>query len=461
MHSSSNLDSAVNFIGQAASQSPTVQQICMAHGALADIGAIIRKVTDSNVVLLITDETCLDIAGRTAVSILRSNGFLVETVVLPSDPPLEPTTDQTNSLLSVMEQDGSMFPVAVGSGVINDLVKYASFKANRRYLSIATAASMDGYLSPGAPLVSNGFKITLQAMPPVAMLADLDILMTAPPAMNACGYGDLAGKIPAGGDWIIADALGIERIDEVAWQMVQDNLRNWLAQPEGVSNQDGDSVVRIFTGLTAVGLAMDVHGSSRPASGADHQIAHYWEMERLTFNGRKVKHGEAVAVSCVISLALYEWLSTRDFNQLDIAKTVKAAPSFRSRSVQLRQVISDKAIADSALKELEAKHCEANEHTHRLEHLKQVWGELRENLQNQLVSSKEMAAMLRAAGAPASPIDIGVSTEHLATTLEAAALIRRRYTIFDLLHETGLLKPAIFAVSAQFAEESRAPNDTQ
>jgi glycerol-1-phosphate dehydrogenase [NAD(P)+] len=95
-------------------------------------------------------------------------------------------------------------------------VKYAAFRLDRPYLCVATAASMDGYSSAGAPLVDDGFKKTIACRPPRAILADLAVIRAAPPAMAGWGYGDLAGKVPAGGDWLLADALGIEPLDDRA-----------------------------------------------------------------------------------------------------------------------------------------------------------------------------------------------------------------------------------------------------
>ena len=130
---------------------------------------------------------------------------------------------------------GDAVPVAVGSGVVNDLVKYAAFKAGRPYASIATAASMDGYASGGSPLSQKGFKHTIPCAPPRIIVADLDIISHAPVEMSSWRYGDLAGKIPAGADWLIADTLGVEPLDATAWAMVQGNLRDWLSNPSGLA----------------------------------------------------------------------------------------------------------------------------------------------------------------------------------------------------------------------------------
>src|SRR6185312_17040951 len=103
-------------------------------------------------------------------------------------------------------------PVAVGSGVLNDLVKCAAGIAGVTYLCVPTAASMDGYAASGAAMIDGGFKRTIDCPPPVAIIADTDVIAAAPASMAAWGYGDLAGKITAGADWMVADALGEEAL---------------------------------------------------------------------------------------------------------------------------------------------------------------------------------------------------------------------------------------------------------
>jgi glycerol-1-phosphate dehydrogenase [NAD(P)+] len=167
------------------------------------------------------------------------------------------------------------------------------------------------HLGRGA-LSEKGFKKTIPCRPAKALLADLDVIAAAPAEMTGWGYGDLAGKVPAGGDWIIADALGIEAIDDVAWPMVQGGLEGWLSQPDRIAAGDPAAIEGLFLGLTLVGLAMEAHGSSRPASGADHQIAHLWEMDDLHHHGERVSHGACVAVGTMAALRMFDWLLTRD-----------------------------------------------------------------------------------------------------------------------------------------------------
>lgn len=432
-----------HLIAPAVARSEATNDLLIAKGAVQEAGAMAARMTDSRRALVMADDAGFDAAGAAAVTALNAAGFETATLVLPSAPLPKASVEEAEPFRAALAADPELFPVSVGSGVINDLVKYAAFRTDRRYMTVATAASMDGYTSAGAPLAQNGFKVTIPTRAPIAMLADLDVIAAAPAEMNGWGYGDLAGKMPAGGDWIIADTLGVEPIDDVAWPLVQDHLRGWLAGPSGIRGGDPDAVARLFIGLTAVGFAMEFHGSSRPASGADHQIAHLWEMEGHTHAGRKVSHGAAVSVGCVAALAVYDWLLQQDLSALDIDATLARSPDLDTRLQALRSDIPDARVAEKAKAEVAAKHLAPEAHRKRLELLTSQWPTLRERLSTHLLRAEDMAAMLTKAGAPARAHHIGVSAAHLLATMRAAPHIRRRYTVFDLLHETGLTEAAL------------------
>ena len=437
----------------AVARSEATDAVLIASGATAEAGTVARRATQARAALVMADDAGFGAAGEPVCAALRGAGFRVETLVLPSDPLPKASVAEAEPFRARLAADAGLFPVSVGSGVINDLVKYAAFQTDRRYMSVATAASMDGYTSAGAPLAKDGFKVTIPTRAPVAMVADLDVIAAAPAEMNGWGYGDLAGKVPAGGDWILADALGVEPIDDSAWPLVQDHLRGWLAGPSGILAGDAESVARLFIGLTAVGFAMEFHGSSRPASGADHQIAHLWEMEGHAHKGRKVSHGAAVSVGCIATLTVYDWLLAQDLTALDTDAVLAGAPDLDARLERAHTDIADARVAGKAEAELRAKHLAPDAHRARLERLKAIWPALRERLTRHLIRADDMAAMLTAAGAPAYAHQIGVTPAHLLQTMRAAPHIRRRYTVFDLLHETGLSETALEAVLPRLGPE--------
>jgi len=427
-------------------RSAAVEEVLIGPGVVARVGVVARRVASLPRALVMADEAGFGAAGEPAVAALGEAGFQVATLVKPIDPLPVASVEEAEPFRAALAADAGLLPVAVGSGVINDLVKFAAFATDRRYLAVATAASMDGYTSAGAPLAQGGFKVTIPTRAPVAMVADLDVIAAAPAEMNGWGYADLAGKVPAGGDWILADLVGAEPIDAAAWHLVQDHLGGWLDRPEGIARGEREAIARLFIGLTAVGFAMEAHGTSRPASGADHQIAHLWEMAGHSHLGRKVAHGAAVAVGAVATLALFDWLLEQDPTALDVAAIVGNAPDLAAREAVLARTIADPRIAERACCELRAKHVGPAVQAERLGRIVDGWAATRDRLRSHLVRRDAMVAMLHQAGAPAYAAEIGITLDQLTDTMRAAAFIRRRYTIFDFLHETGLFEAALAAV---------------
>jgi glycerol-1-phosphate dehydrogenase [NAD(P)+] len=429
-----------DLIAGAVARSAAVAEVCVGSGVLAQTGAIFRRVFGPGPALLVADQNTWTAAGRAAEAALLADGIACERLILPARPRPKPTVELAREIAAALAQQAGT-PVAIGSGVLNDLVKYAAFRLERPYLCIATAASMDGYTSAGSPLSERGFKKTIPCCPARAVIGDLAVIAAAPPAMIGWGYGDLAGKVPAGGDWMLADALGVEPIDAVAWPMVQDGLAGWLANPARIAAGDPAEVAGLFTGLTLVGLAMEAHGSSRPASGADHQIAHLWEMENLSRDGERVSHGACVAVGCVATLALYDWLLAQDLTALGPVRSA----TLDEKTALIRAAFGPGEIAERAVEETRAKHLDQAALDQRLARIRALWPDLAPRLRARLMTASDMQARLRAAGAPARAADIGVGTGHLRRTVANAVWLRSRYTVLDLLLECGLLGAAIDA----------------
>ncbi len=427
-------------IQEAVRRSRTIDSLEIGSGALRQVGALVQQHFPRRPALLIADENTWKVAGPQVEQSLRDASVEVKKLVLPGSPRLKPTTALGNELVSEM---GTSTPVAIGSGVINDLVKYAAHQANTRYCCVATAASMDGYASAGAAMMYDGFKKTIPCTAAQVVVADSDIIREAPLEMAGWGYGDLAGKVPAGADWILADAFGLEPIDDVAWPLVQHHLRACLEKPHELQEQKPEAFARLFIGLTATGLAMEFHNTSRPASGSDHQIAHLWEMSQHQHAGRPVSHGACVAIGCLTVLALYDWLLKQETLGFDPEQAWAARGSLESKEAEIRQVFPQTEIADKAIQEVTAKHPSDDELKARLLKLQTTWPELRQRLRQQLMSLEEMQEHLKQAGAPARAADIGIDPERLRETTRIARFLRSRYTVLDLLDETGLLEEAI------------------
>jgi glycerol-1-phosphate dehydrogenase [NAD(P)+] len=438
-----------DLIRDAVARSANVAEVRIGRGVLAEAAALYARHFSGSVVLM-ADDRGWGAAGAAVEASLTEAGIASRRHVIAATPRPKPTVDLANSLRAVLRPGET--PIAIGSGVMNDVVKHAAFTAGIPYMCVATAASMDGYTSAGAPLSEKGFKKTIPCRPAKVLLADLDVIANAPPEMTGWGYGDLAGKVPAGGDWIIADALGIEAIDDVAWPMVQGGLEGWLSQPDRIAAGDRDAVEGLFLGLTLVGLAMEAHGSSRPASGADHQIAHLWEMDDLHHHGERVSHGACVAVGTMAALRMYDWLVARDLTTLDPARRAAEAPTLAQKEAEIRDRFGPGEIAERAIVETRAKHVEGAALQARLATLRAAWPDLSQRLRARLWTADRMARHLARAGAPVEAADIGVDPAYLYRTILKARFLRSRYTVLDLLDEVGLLDQAAAAVLPKAAQ---------
>ena len=335
-------------------------------------------------------------------------------------------------------------PVAVGSGTINDIVKRSSEEVGVRYMVVGTAASMDGYTSYGAAITKDGIKQTMSCKAPLGCIVDSALAAAAPKEMVASGFADLIAKVPAGADWILADAIGSEAIHAEAWRFVQGPLRDSLKNPAACAAGDVAETEKLCSGLVMSGFAMQAMGSSRPASGTEHQISHYWDMEDLCFNGQPVSHGFKVGVGTLASTATIEFLLEHDLSQLDVeAAVAKWWPTFDALKATFPQVYGNRpAHIARAESEMAGKYATPEALRKELTLIRENWRELSAKMQAQIMPFDEVRAALKAVGAPYEPEMIGVSRARFRETFVGVPYMRNRYFTLDLVSRLGLL-PAL------------------
>lgn len=431
-------------IATALRQATDTRTVAIEAGALATVANVFEQSFGEQPAVIVADEITFEVAGRVVQQRLAANGCtLVEPVIFPGTPRLYADYQHVLALETRLHTHAAI-PVAIGSGTLNDITKLAAHRCGRSYMIVATAASMDGYTAFGAAITRDGFKQTFACPAPLAVVADLDILAQAPTEMTASGYGDLLGKVTAGGDWLIADALGIEPIDRHVWTLVQQPLRGWLADPHRLARGDRQAISNLVEGLILCGLAMQAHQTSRPASGSEHQFSHLWEMEAVGGHGEAVvSHGFKVGIGSLASAALFERLLTHDLSDLDIAAVQRTWPT---RDVVERTVRSSHPIPIMAAKAVEeslAKYIDVEQLGERLSGLRARWPGLREELTSQVLTANQLRHLLRDAGAPTEPAAIGIERSRLKHSYQRARQIRRRYTVFDLAAEAGLLDACV------------------
>lgn len=428
---------------RALERATTTRAVLVEVGALRAVESVLGEHFPTERCLLVADENTMAAAGAEVSDRLRSAGRLAaEPLVFPGAPRLHPEFDHVLRIEAYLSREEAT-PVAVGSGVINDLVKVAADRLQRPYLCVATAASMDGYTAFAAAITHDGIKRVDPCAAPRAVVADVDVLAAAPPDMAASGYGDLLGKVVAGADWIIADGLGIEPIEPTAWEHSQAGLRQWVGDPSGLSRRDPRAFADLIEGLLMAGLAMQAARSSRPASGSEHLFSHLWEMEGLPRMHQPPSHGFQVGMGTLAAAALAEPLLAAGLDGLDIDSAARSWPTWQQVDAGIRAGYRDARIVASALEETRAKYLAPQALKERLTAIRREWRDLKPRLEAQLMPAAELRAMLRAAGCPTTPEAIGLTPVELRRDYARARQIRTRYTLLDLAAETGRLDPLV------------------
>ena len=433
---------------EAALQEATdTQTVNIGAGALASVPGVFLEEFGDSPAVVVADGNTFEVAAKEVQQRLESTGHtMIESYVFPAKPPLYAEYGNIEKLRdSLWEHDA--IPVAVGSGTINDIVKRSAHERERPYMCVATAASMDGYTAFGASIEKDGLKQTLSCPAPRAVVADLEVLKHAPEDMTASGYADLLGKVTSGADWLVADALEVEKIDPVGWSLVQDHLRGWTDSPAELRAGDHESTERLMEGLILSGIGMQSYQSSRTASGAEHQFSHLWEMEGLGHGegheGTPLSHGFKVGVGTVAIAALYDLILERDLGDLDIGSLRDSWPTREAMERSVRAQHTSPDLERGAVEQTLAKYISAGELAQRLDLLREMWPGLREKVRVQLMPADQIREMLQAAGCPTGPVEIGLRWEDLEATYSRARTIRKRYTVLDLAFETGILEECV------------------
>ncbi len=271
------------------------------NGVLERIPEIVG---DFRRIVLVADENTYPLCGDKVSALLEdklaAKMIFGKEIVVPNEKSIAAIEEK-------MPTDTDLL-LGIGSGVINDLCKHVSFIHGIRYVIVATAPSMDGYASVGAALTLNDMKVTLNARVPYAIVAESKIVGTAPVDMIRSGYGDIVGKYSCLNDWKLAHLLIDEYFCDAVYNTVMDVVKQTEYTAEALLARDPDAIGKLMEGLVVVGVMMSYVGNSRPASGSEHHLSHFFEITGLLDNRPYYLHGIDVLYSAAVTAALREKL---------------------------------------------------------------------------------------------------------------------------------------------------------
>jgi glycerol-1-phosphate dehydrogenase [NAD(P)+] len=362
---------------------------------------------------------------------------MVNEVVLPPGPHGPPLADEANRqrIQEAIRGDTDAI-LAVGSGTINDLAKVSSRTFGKPYLVCATAPSMNGYPSTNASLLEAGLKVTRPAQAPAAILADLAILSAAPPAMIRAGLGDLLSQGTALVDWRLSNLVEGTYYCPAVAGLVAGSIQRASQAAAALERREEPAIAELTEALILSGFTMAMAGQSSPASGAEHLISHYWEMDASAQGRGESLHGAQVGVTCILTAELMDRLGKTAVRDLPGPSATipdsweEAEPGLAARHGALWKAIREEA---------RAKHRGTADRAKRFASHQERWEEIWAVLRPLCPDPVSLREALRRAGAPTTAAELGLSVEEVHRSLLLAREVRNRYTILDLAAEIGLL----------------------
>lgn len=409
------------------------KDIMIGRDAIPKLPALIREhISPAGYVLLVADERTYAAAGEKAAKVLSAAGFDIKEHVFSTGELVHVDERAVGSVMFEMEENPGMI-AGVGSGTINDLCRFCAARIKVPYIIVGTAPSMDGYASTVVPATVGGVKVTCQGIHPEIVLGDIDVLKDAPMDMIASGAGDIFGKIPAALDWKMSHKLTGEprRADIVA--LVASSVDKCLDAAPALCGRGEEAIAGLMEALVISGIAMQMYGNSRPASGAEHHIAHFLEM----MDGHEVRpgafHGTNVGIASLIVMRLYEKLFAGDMPE---AERSVDEPFFEA---QIDRIYGARA---GYIRRTYGEAFYAGEDTWRawMDALSGCWGETKEDVAGFPALRERLADILASMGAPAKPQDLGYTRDQMWDALLYARVIRSKFTILTLLDNWGLLE---------------------
>lgn len=277
-----------------------IETVIIKSGAVMEIPELVKNYKH---VLFTADANTYAVCGKRVESLIADS---IETSKIFEPQGLLIPNEQAIDALSACITDKTDLIIGVGSGVINDLCKHVSYINGLRYFIVATAPSMDGYASVGAAMITDNMKTTFNARVPQAIIGDVDVLKDAPMDMIKSGFGDIIGKYSALNDWKLANVINGEYICDYVYDLTYDTVLKTKELASGVEKRDPETIKTLMEGLVIVGIAMAFVGNSRPASGSEHHLSHYFEITGIVKNRDYLLHGTDVVYSTVETEKLRE-----------------------------------------------------------------------------------------------------------------------------------------------------------
>ena len=387
----------------------TTELCVIGNGCMSDIGKYISECNLTGYSVAVYDENTYNAQGLIKPSADAE-------IILPAEN-LHANEHGVELLLQRLPKECD-YMIAIGSGTVHDITRYCAYEKNIPFVSCPTAASVDGFCSSVAAMTWHGFKKTFTAVSPKLVVADTAMIAKAPDFLTKSGFGDMIGKFISLFEWKMASVLSGEYFCERIYDMTLEATNAVLDSAIGIKNGDESAYEKLIYGLLVSGLAMQLLGNSRCASGAEHHISHLIEMEpeKLSVHSDAL-HGEKVGVGTLLAAAEYHRIASENLKISDYPKIEED---------YIRDFFGE-TLADSIIEENKNDAASAVTKSEIEEKFEQI-----KALINEIPSPNELERVYDLLGLKKSLFDIEVEEEKKELILEYSPLVRNRLTLMRL-----------------------------
>jgi glycerol-1-phosphate dehydrogenase [NAD(P)+] len=394
-----------------------IEEVLIDSGVLNLIPSFCKAKSLGIRVAIISDENTHIAAGAEVERILSLSGFEVFSIVLPEDC----RSDDNNVEMLKEYLLAADFSIAVGSGTISDLTKYASFVVGKKYICVPTAPSVNGYSSANASIDIEGVKKSLPAQLPVAIFMDIDVQVQAPERLLVAGLGDSLARSTAQADWLLSHHILGTDYNPLPFELLADDEKIVFENAEKLLERDYDTVLALCNLSIISGLGMYICCGSHPASQGEHLIHHYMEM---MFDGKyhHTYHGEQIAVTAISSAFLQSEILAIDNLQIN--------PTFYSEKPIMKHFGVEKG--SKFLTECSKKEISTEKAKEINKKLSLDWQKIRAEIISNQISAARMTDIIKKVQGPFTYKHLGWEHTDYNNAIKFSLFMRDRFTFLDL-----------------------------
>lgn len=413
------------------------QDIYVGTGLIPKLPYYIEKKGLGTHCVLVCDKNTYEAAGHDVEKTLKEAGFSVIMCKIMREGDVDPDETAVGEVLLSIQPE-TEFLISVGSGSLTDTTRVNAQRTGLPFVSVGTAASMDGYTSVVAPLLLRGLKIHRQAVCPEIIVCDLDVLRTAPMEMVASGVGDVLGKYIAKADWKIGNIINDEPYCDVCGEIVTDAVNKLVDNAEKIANKDEEGMRILIEALLLAGITIMIVGHTRAVASVEHNIAHYWEMMQLMRGNHPPKHGSSVGVATLLVWPIFQRFAKEDLSKLDL-EDIKARRITREERVAWMLKSYGEDGGASIMAENEGDFLTWEEQERRIRRAQERFEDIKAVI-DEMPDFDRIYNAMKTLDAHMTPEEEGIDADLLNVSMHCAKDYRTRYTLFKTIDECGLLE---------------------